>query len=126
MTQPDPMREPSPNDTVEASVNATRARFARDFPREPEVDALVSAFESGNYALVRLEGQKLAASTKSDAVREAAHELIARTDADPLARVLIAVTGALLFFLTAWWLSNGHISEASASPPPPPAVERIN
>jgi hypothetical protein len=75
----------------------------------------VSAFESGNYALVRTEGEKLAASTESDRVREAALELVSRTDAEPLARILIAIAGALLFFLTAFWLSHGHGHASDAS-----------
>lgn len=81
-----------------------RPAFAKRFPRDPELDALVEAFEKGNYARVRLEAPQLAERASDLAVAAAARELRKRLDPDPLAHVLLALTAALLAFLTGWFL----------------------
>src|SRR5262245_20879413 len=40
-----------------------RPGFVLDFPKDPELDRVVRAFELGNYVFVREEAQKLAEST---------------------------------------------------------------
>ena len=103
-----------------------RPSFARDFPRDDALDALVSAFSAGNYALVRAEAPKLAASTTDDDVRRAARVLRERVDADPLAKLLLALalTALVLFVLSAWWLTHDD-PPASVPLPEQRLIERI-
>ena len=101
--------------------------FARDFPRDPALDALVEAFADGDYARVRAEAPKLARESEDPAVQKAARELRARVEADPLAVKLLLVTGALLVALAAWWITHG-LPPAPLGPPsakPPTTVERV-
>lgn len=107
--------------------------FAKSFPDHPAVEALVLAFEKGNYASVR-EGAKalLEQSSKPvkkspdaekgdelphplppgpeerDAIRSAARELIRRTEPDPLAVYMVLGAVALLAFLSIWYWSHPH------------------
>jgi hypothetical protein len=83
-----------------------RPRFVLTFPSDPELDALVSAFQRGNYAHVRREAPLLAARTADEAVREAALELRRRLDPDPLLGYLLGVAVALLAFLTAYFYAT--------------------
>lgn len=83
-----------------------RPRFLLGFPQHPELQRLVAAFEAGNYALVRDEAGALAERAESSAVRDAALELRRRIEPDPLAKYLLALTGALLLFLT--WFAYHH------------------
>lgn len=85
-----------------------RPAFAKRFPRHPELDALVRAFEEGDYARVRVEAPKLAERVEDAAVAEAARELRKRLDADPLAYVLFGLTTALLVFLVGWFYWHQH------------------
>ena len=101
-----------------------RPSFARDFPRDDALDALVSAFSAGNYALVRAEAPKLAAATTDDDVRRAARVLRERVDADPLAKLLLALTALVLFVLSAWWLTHDD-PPASVPLPEQRLIERI-
>lgn len=92
----------------------TRPHFARDFPRVPALDALVDAFERGDYARVRSDGPRLAEASPEEDVRRAARTLVDRTAADPLAAWLLAMAGALLVVLSAYWIVHGK--------PPPGGV----
>jgi hypothetical protein len=80
--------------------------FAQRFPRDETLDALLVAFERGNYARVREGAQKLAASTKLPAVREAAEELLRRLEPDPLARYLLGAASLLLVFFSIWYFTH--------------------
>ncbi|MCL2725695.1 MAG: hypothetical protein FWD69_14795 [Polyangiaceae bacterium] len=80
--------------------------FAKNFPRHPELDALVVAFAHGNYALVRARAQKLRADADDEAIKKAAEVLEARIKPDPSAKILFLLVAALLVFLTVWWV--GH------------------
>jgi hypothetical protein len=84
-----------------------RPRFASDFPRAPELDALVDAFARGDYARVRTEGSKLAESAQNEDVRLAARTLVACTAPDPLAVWLLVLAGVLLAVLSAYWTVHG-------------------
>ncbi len=91
-----------------ASSKNVLPTFARDFPSEARLDALVRAFADGNYARVRREAPALAETTDRDDVRVAARTLVERTKADPLMVLLLILTGALLFALSLyWWTHNG-------------------
>jgi hypothetical protein len=92
--------------------------FARDFPRDPELDALVEAFAKGNYARVREEAPKLAKKAESEEVRRAAKVLRERLEPDPLAKSLLLLTAALLVAISSWYILR---------PPPrtPPEERKI-
>lgn len=94
---------------------ATTARpaFALGFPAHPELDALVAAFEAGDFRTVRSGAGKLASSEADEAVKRAARELLDRTKPDPLATYLLVLTALLLVALTAYWV--GH--NGAAAPP---------
>lgn len=83
-----------------------RPRFLLGFPQHPDLQRLAAAFEAGNYALVRDEAEALAERAESPAVRDAALELRRRIEPDPLAKYLLALTGALLLFLA--WFAYHH------------------
>ena len=105
-------------------TTAARPSFARDFPRDDALDALVSAFSDGDYAHVRAEAPKLAASSPDDDVRRAARVLRERVDADPLAKVLLALTALLLLGLSAWWMTHDD-PPASVPLPEHRLIERV-
>lgn len=90
--------------------------FARDFPADPELEALVEAFRAGDYGRVRVEAPKLAEKTESEEVRRAAKLLRERIEPDPLAKVLLLLTAILLVSLTAYYVTR--------KPPPEPAPEK--
>jgi hypothetical protein len=96
-----------------------RPAFANDFPREAALDALVDAFARGDYAHVRAEGPRLAASTDDPAVREAARTLVDRTKPDRLAVGLLVLTGLLLAVMTGYWVVNGAAPPGSGPTKPP-------
>lgn len=106
------------------SEQPRRPSFASDFPRTPELDALVDAFERGDYARVRAEGPKLASSTDDAAVRNAAMTLVDRTRPDRLAVGLVALTGVLLVALSVYWIVNGRAPPGGGAPAKPP-IERV-
>ena len=82
--------------------------FARDFPKDPELDALVVAFARGDYLAVRQRAPKLAASTSDPQVKRAAELLRQRIEPDPLARALFVIAAALLIVLTSYWVLHSH------------------
>jgi hypothetical protein len=96
---------PEPTEVDERPLPA----FARTFPRDPALDALVAAFDAGNYARVRREAPALAKTTDRDDVRDAARELARRLDPDPLAVYLLGGATLLLAFLAAWYWSHPHV-----------------
>ncbi|APR83581.1 Hypothetical protein A7982_08930 [Minicystis rosea] len=85
-----------------------RPAFARSFPDDPALAALVAAFEAGDYARVRREAPALAKRTDRDDVRAAARELRRRLDPDPLASYLLGIAALLLVFLAGWYWMHAH------------------
>lgn len=85
-----------------------RLLFAAKYPRDEALDALVDAFEAGNYERVRIEAPKLAQATDDPAVARAARDLERRLHPDPLAVRMVLGAGALLLFLTYWFYSHAH------------------
>jgi hypothetical protein len=100
-------------------------RFAADFPRHEELDALVVAFARGDYATVRERAPELAKRADDEAVRRAAERLAHALTPDPGAKILFGLAAALLVFLTVWWLGHDRPAATIAAPPPPPAVEIV-
>lgn len=99
--------------------------FARDFPRDPELDALVSAFARGDHAAVRTGAPALAEKAELEEVKRAARLLRERIEPDPSSRLFFVLTAALLVFLMAWWATHdGSATHGAPLPkPPPPPVE---
>jgi hypothetical protein len=91
--------------------------FAREFPKAPELDALVDAFARGNYAEVRARAPRLAESSDDDRVRRAARRLVEHTRPDPLAVAILALTAALLLGLGGFWMIYGKAPTAGLPPP---------
>ncbi len=86
-----------------------RPRFLLDFPKDPELDKLIAAFESGDYSTTLTGARELAGKSKRRRVREAAMELAHRTQPDPLMKYLLLASVVLLVFLTLHsYFSHGH------------------
>ena len=85
-----------------------RPPFARPYPRTPELDRLVRAFQAGDYATVRAEAPKLAAGAADPEVAAAARDLRGRLEPDPMVLYLLGLAVALLVFLTAWVYLHRH------------------
>jgi hypothetical protein len=79
-----------------------RPAFLLAFPTDPELERLIRAFELGNYAQVRKAAPELAQRTTDAKVRAAAEELARRIEPDPLVKVLLGLSIALLVVLTLW------------------------
>ncbi|MDB4938865.1 MAG: hypothetical protein JWP87_5837 [Labilithrix sp.] len=123
-----PKPEPAPKVDVYEKTRATWGfpAFARDFPNDPELAVLVAAFAEGDYATVRAGAPELAAKTTDEHVKRAAELLRARIEPDPTARVLFALTAALLVVLMGWWVTHdGPQNHAPAPAKVPPAVEFV-
>lgn len=76
-----------------------RPKFLLRYPEDPALDALVRAFEAGNFRAVREGAPKLAERSERPEVRRAAEELLRRIEPDPLVKFLIGVTGFLFVAL---------------------------
>lgn len=100
--------------------------FAREFPENEELAALVDAFARGDYKAAAEGGIALAKKTDDDAVKKAALLLAERTKPDPTSRVLFLLTATLLVFLSVWWMTHdGPPKDAPPAPAmlPVPTVE---
>ena len=84
------------------AVGEARPAFLLHYPYDPERELLIEACEAGNFALIRRDAPALARRTNDEAVRRAALELRRRIDPDPLLLVLLALSIALLAFITLW------------------------
>jgi hypothetical protein len=93
----------APDDPAE-----TGPAFARGWPHDEALDALVAAFDAGDYARVRREAPDLARRTGDDAVRRAALELRRRLDPDPIAVYMLLAAAGLLAFLAGWYWLHPH------------------
>jgi hypothetical protein len=80
--------------------------FAREFPADPGLDALLLAFRDGNYARVRRDAPAIVTGAASEDVKRAAAELVRRTKADPIMVWLLVVTGVLLASLSVYWMTR--------------------
>jgi hypothetical protein len=80
-----------------------RASFAARFPRDPALDALLDAFDRGDFAAVKRGANAIALGDASDDVKKAAREVLARTRPDPLSALFFGLAGALLVFLSIYW-----------------------
>ena len=83
-----------------------RPTFLLTFPEDPELEALMVAFEQGNFAEVRARAPELAKRSSDPEVRRAALELRRRIDPDPLLIVLLLFSLGLFSFLVVWVYSR--------------------
>lgn len=99
--------------------------FARDFPEDDALDAIVALYAAGDYRAVAERGQKLADETEDEAVKKAALLLVERTRPDPASRIVFLLTAALLALLAIWWVTHdGPPKDAPPAPAGPvPTVE---
>ncbi len=97
------------SESSERGAPPRRPPFTAAFPSDPALDALVDAFEAGNFARVRAEVPALVAGTRDEAVKQAARALLARTRPDPLAALLLALSAVLLVLLSAWWITHDGV-----------------
>ena len=96
-----PKREPVGPDGI------LRPAFLLDYPDDPALNALIEAFESGNYAYVRAEAHRVAQAAQDPEVRDAALELRQRIEPDPLAKYLLGAALVLLVVVILWTY-GGH------------------
>jgi hypothetical protein len=79
-----------------------RPRFLLAFPKDPELEMLIAAFESGNYARVRELAPKLIETAEEPEVQGAAREILRRVEPDPLLKLLLFVAIALFVIVVAY------------------------
>jgi hypothetical protein len=99
--EPAPSRE-APRRARHNVLGEERPAFLLDFPDDPELERLILAFETGDFASVRRAAPELARRTADENVRRAALELRRRIDPDPLLVVLLLFTLSLFVFIVAW------------------------
>jgi hypothetical protein len=92
----------APRRARQNSLGEERPAFLLDFPDDPALEALIAAFELGDFASVRRGAPELARRTTDESVRRAALELRRRIDPDPLLVVLLLFSLSLLTFIVAW------------------------
>ncbi len=92
-------------------LDERRPPFANDFPRTPELDALVEDFVRGDYARVRAAASLLIQSSADEGERHSARELANRTNPDRLAVGLVAIAAVLLLVLATYWIAEGRAPE---------------
>jgi hypothetical protein len=97
----DSVAPPPPRSRVNA-LGEERPLFLLAFPRDPELDALIIAFEEGDFARVRKEAPELARRSTDEAVRRAALELRQRIDPDPLLMAMLVLALGLFAFIATW------------------------
>lgn len=98
-----PPRQEGPVQRAELdAAGRERPRFLLRFPQDQSLEALIAAFEAGNYARVREDAPKLARSTERLDVKAAAEELLRRIEPDPLLKFLLGVAAALFVLVVAY------------------------
>ena len=89
-----------------------RTDFAEDWPAHPDLDALLAAFDGGNYAFVRERGRALLAEKGAvpiDArVRAAVEDLLRRIEPDRTAVIMLGVAMLLMAFLAWFYWTHPH------------------
>ena len=84
----------------------SRPAFARNFPKDDALDALVTAFSRGDFRCVREGAPKLAEQSEDHAIQAAARELRRRIDPSPVALYLVALGFMLLVVLYGHYLTR--------------------
>ncbi len=84
-----------------------RPPFARDYPKLPEIAALLDLFERGDYAGLREAAKKLEAHEDENA-RRAARDLVSRTEPDPAMRWIFLGVLVMILAITGYWIARAH------------------
>jgi hypothetical protein len=102
--------------------------FAKDYPEDEDLLALVDEFEAGDYRAVRAGTARIASGDKSDAVKAAARDLRARTEPSRGQIALLVIAALLVTALSGYEIAtHGRNAPRPASPPPArPTVEHIH
>lgn len=85
-----------------------RPAFAAEFPRDARLDALLTAFQQGNFGEVRSEAPRLAESSEDEAVQTAALELRSRIEPSKVATLLWCIGVMLMLALYGFYWSKQH------------------
>jgi hypothetical protein len=93
---------------VDGMQDSRRPSFAEEFPRTPDLDAVVDAFARGDYASVRARAIQLEQSSPDEPVRKAARLVFDRTRPDPFTVGLLILAGLLLVTMATWWVLHGR------------------
>lgn len=96
------------HEAIAPGAGRRRLAFASRYPESAELDALLDAFEAGNFERVRLEGPTLAQRSEDPEISRAARDLVSRLSPDPLAVRMLLGAGLLLLFLIYWFYSDHH------------------
>ncbi len=81
--------------------------FAEDYPDDPELLALVDAFEAGNYRAVREGAARIIADQeKSEELRAAARDLRSRTEPHRVQVWLLVLAAGLVLALSAYEIAR--------------------
>lgn len=96
-------------ESAEEQRDPRRPAFLDHLPDNPELRPLVEAFVEGNYARLRSLERELRNKTKDPELLAVARELVERTEPDPLAKKLLALSIVFFLFIVAWvYLHNAH------------------
>jgi hypothetical protein len=100
--------EPNDDDDEPSVPEGPRGRlsFARGFPPSAELDALLDAFEHGNYARVRELAPPLVARSDAPEIARAAREVARRVAPDKTILTLLGLSIALLAVLAIWFWTH--------------------
>ena len=79
-----------------------RPRFVLDFPSHPDLDALVAAFERGDFRAVNAGALLLREKSDDPVIKAACDELLSRMRPDPLVMALLGISVLLFAALVAW------------------------
>ena len=86
-----------------------RPSFAKEYPNDEALLALVDRFEEGNYRAVRDGTAKLLADGDTDAaVKSAARDLRSRTEPSRFQLVLLGLTALLVVALSTYEIAVHH------------------
>ncbi len=100
-----------------------RPAYAKNYPEDDELFALVAAFEAGNYRSVREGAARIAASDKLEAVKSAARDLKSRTEASRAQIALLVIAAVLVVALSGYEIATHGPS--APHPSPRPVIERV-
>lgn len=97
--------------------------FAAAYPKNVELEALVRAFERGDYLRTREGALRLAENAPPD-VRTAALDLASRTRPEPVSALFFVLAAVLLVVLFGYWVAHdGPDPSAPVPKAPSPATK---
>ncbi len=114
-------RDEAKGDDADEHDPDPRPYFARLYPDNSELAALVDAFQRGDYAAVRRGAPALAERAGDPDVKRAAEDLVRRTRPDSVSAALVLIgAGLLLFLVYTYWGHTPHDDHNAPSQSGPP------